>query len=205
MGRKKDYTNYAFPHFTVLYFDKTKNTWICLCNCGKKFEAERMVRHTAIKSCGCGCNNKNKHKNLKTQYEIDVHRTYHIWCGMKNRCNNPNNGGFKSYGGRGIFVCDEWNTSFDKFLNDMGPHNKGLELDRINGHDGYYKENCRWATREENSMNRTSLKPVIDSNTKEIWKSLSDCALFLNGNTGNLSTNIKKGIAYKGRFIKFLY
>jgi broad specificity polyphosphatase/5'/3'-nucleotidase SurE len=34
---------------------------------------------------------------------------------MKHRCNNPNNQAYKDYGGRGIKVCDEWNTSAESF------------------------------------------------------------------------------------------
>ena len=32
------------------------------------------------------------------------------------------------------------------------------ELDRINGHLGYGKDNCRWATHMENNANRTNLR-----------------------------------------------
>ena len=43
-----------------------------------------------------------------------------IWVGMRNRCNNQNNPAYHWYGGRGIKVCERWNSSFKNFLNDMG-------------------------------------------------------------------------------------
>jgi hypothetical protein len=77
----------------------------------------------------------------------------HIWLGMKNRCHNPKNPAYPRYGGRGIFVCDEWVNDFDKFYEDMGPRPKGLALDRIDNNKGYSKENCRWVTYKENNRN----------------------------------------------------
>lgn len=71
---------------------------------------------------------------------------YAAWNGMKDRCSNPNSLFYKNYGGRGIKVCDEWD-SFDNFYNDMvSSYKKGLVLDRIDNAKGYSKENCRWTT-----------------------------------------------------------
>jgi hypothetical protein len=45
---------------------------------------------------------------------------YHVWQHMKQRCTNPDNKHYPSYGGRGITICQEWLTSFTSFLSDMG-------------------------------------------------------------------------------------
>ena len=80
--------------------------------------------------------------------------TYKSWVAMIQRCTNPNNSSWKSYGGRGITVCSEWRASFEKFLNDLGIRPEGKSIDRINVNDGYCPSNCRWATPQEQMVNR---------------------------------------------------
>lgn len=79
---------------------------------------------------------------------------YASWAAMKNRCNNPGSTHYSRYGGRGIAYDKNWET-FEQFLVDMGKMPEAnMELDRINNEDNYCKENCRWATRKEQTRNR---------------------------------------------------
>lgn len=77
--------------------------------------------------------------------------TYRSWRAMKYRCsegvkNKPHYIGVK--------VCDKWKDSFETFLEDMGERpSKEYSLERIDGSKGYYKENCRWATKKEQANN----------------------------------------------------
>lgn len=81
-------------------------------------------------------------------------KEYKAWSSMMQRCYNSNHQYYKKYGERGIIVCDAWHNP-ENFLNDMGDAN-GLSLDRINNNGNYEPSNCRWATKEQQSINRSN-------------------------------------------------
>lgn len=74
---------------------------------------------------------------------------------LVNRCSNPNATNYKDYGGRGITVCPEW-LDYEKFLSDMGPAPEGLTIERLDNDKGYSKDNCVWATAQQQGRNRRS-------------------------------------------------
>lgn len=83
--------------------------------------------------------------------------TYRIWVGMRQRCNNPSNCEYASYGKRGISVCARWND-FSAFLSDMGERPRGRSIDRINNDGDYELSNCRWVTPSEQARNTRRTK-----------------------------------------------
>lgn len=82
------------------------------------------------------------------------HPDYPIWRGMRKRCYRKEAKDYRYYGGKGIRVCNRW-RKFKNFIEDMGPRpSKKHSIDRIDPLKNYYKENCRWATRLEQTQNR---------------------------------------------------
>lgn len=84
----------------------------------------------------------------------DYPRTWRIWYRMNRRCEIGQNGDYVN-----VEVCEEWNRNkageegFINFVDDMGPSEKDLEIDRINPFGDYEPGNCRWTTRTVNNNN----------------------------------------------------
>lgn len=146
MGKVLDLTGQVFGRLTVVstYLEDGKGQCVCQCECGTiKVISTNHLRFGGSRSCGCG---RGTHRMKHT-------KEYGVWSSMKSRCFNKNNHAYHRYGGRGIYVCEEW-MDFRNFYNDMGDKPDGMSLDRIDVNECYCKDNCRWATSKEQMNNR---------------------------------------------------
>lgn len=126
--------------------------WKCSCDCGNdSIHSLSHLRSGNTKSCGC----LSRKLNGKSQT-----KTYKSYGNMIRRCYNEKLPHYKRYGGAGITVCDRWRDSYLNFLDDMGERPEGTSIDRIDCSGNYTKENCRWATPQEQARNKTSNKCI---------------------------------------------
>ena len=117
-----------------------------------------MSGHT--KSCGCLQIEKNIKRSTKHGHARrgKISKTYQVWNNMMNRCRTH-----PDYAGRGIKVCNDW-VSYEGFFKDMGESPEGKTIERINNDGDYCKENCRWATRAEQSENTRATRLITYKN-----------------------------------------
>ena len=90
---------------------------------------------------------------------------------MKKRCNDKNTACYDRYGGRGIKVCEEWNSSFEPFFEWAmnNGYSEELTIDRIDNNGNYEPSNCKWSTLQEQSNNKsTNIKLTIGNATKTL-------------------------------------
>lgn len=109
---------------------------------------------TRRRRAACCCAQRDKIKRKLTKHGLRHLPEYKIWLSMRHRCRNKKDARYKYYGGRGVAVSKEWDE-FSCFYSDMGPKPSPFHsIERKNNDGNYEKDNCKWATSKEQSLNR---------------------------------------------------
>lgn len=155
--------------------------WTATCDCGSTVEvdAHKLVSgHT--QSCGClqrerSAEKKRTHGRGSTATGR-VDPVHQAWSHMIQRCTNPKDPRYPSYGGRGIRVCDRWRASFADFLADVGERpSSEHSIDRKDNDGNYEPGNVRWATRLEQANNQRSNRRIT---MNDVTRTLAEwCAI----------------------------
>lgn len=123
-----------------------------VCDCGAKY----MVSDSEL-ICGRrkSCKKCSSEMHGKTNT-----RLFHIWQSMKQRCNDKNHQHYDCYGGRGISICEEWESDFESFYNWSLEHGymSNLSIDRIDNDGNYEPGNCRWVDQKTQANNKRNNK-----------------------------------------------
>lgn len=141
-----------------------KSVGLFRCDCG----VEKPIIIASIRSgltLSCGCYNSEKTVLMYTKHGArsngERQPEYSVWEGMRARCRNPKDSHFHLYGGKGVSVCERWN-SYANFLDDMGRRPSDLHsIERNDSNGNYEPSNCRWATQIE-QCNNTSRNRFVE-------------------------------------------
>jgi len=172
---KKDYTGMKFNMLTAVgpaLKSIGVNRWHFECDCGKKrtFEVEDVIEGIAT-SCGCVSEDYGFHSST-LRHGLTNTTEHWTWSAIQQRCYYEKADCYYRYGAVGIEMCDRWNPkkggSFENFLEDMGSKpGPEYSIERIDSAGDYTPENCKWATKKEQSRNTSqNRKLTINGVTK---------------------------------------
>jgi hypothetical protein len=126
-----------------------KHAWLCFCSCGgDKIISGQSLRAGKTNSCGC------QQLGSVTKHGLRYTKLYDVWRSMKYRCDNPNRESYPNYGGRGITYDPRWKDFMTFYADVKDIYVEGLSIDRIDNDGNYTKDNVRFATPLEQTINR---------------------------------------------------
>lgn len=148
-----------------------------ICDCGTSEPLQ--VRYESLKSGktkSCSCYQKERVSESATTHGMSKTSAYNSWQQMRDRCSNPNNNRYETYGAVGINYPDKWGT-FTNFWEDMSEGwFEGAFIDRINYKESYSKDNCRWVALDVSNHNKSKpatcsskYKGVYYDKSKDKW------------------------------------
>jgi hypothetical protein len=190
----RHYIGEKINRLTVL---EKRGVWhLCRCDCGReKIIRTDKLRDGRAKSCGClvvemraaeraaadarakarqAVEDADRAKwmvaieKLRIKPDSTERKLKAVWYMMMQRCYNLKNKDYPRYGGRGIVVCDRW-QSRDLFLADMVPLRKAnvqkRSLERMDNDGPYSPDNCTFVKLGKQADNRRDSLRFSDGTT----------------------------------------
>lgn len=142
--------------------------------------------------------NSLRHGHARHGAASKVSPTYQSWLSMRARCRLQSRKDHARYSALGY--CPEW-ESFETFLADMGERPHGATLDRRDNAKGYDKDNCRWATAQEQARNtrrsKLTLETAIDVAVRRLRGESCKSIAAIYGISESLPREIVKGRTWR--------
>ena len=175
------------------------------CECSCPNHTKLVVLGASLlsgKTQSCGCYRKEQVSKLKKVWKTeDEHLLARRFDDMKKRCYNKNSHAYAEYGGRGIYICDEWLKDRHKFVEWGLTHGfrRDLSIDRIDNDGPYSPENCRWVDMQTQCNNRRSNHIVV---VDGIRHNLTEWATTLHVDFSTVSYFLSKGQTAFEEFVR---
>lgn len=166
------------------------------CQCGTITASSiNNVLRGEVRACGC------RHKLGAPKHGMSRTRLFRIWADMRKRCRDPKTDHYHRYGGRGIKVCDEWQT-FEPFRDWAlaNGYSEELTIDRTDNDGNYEAANCRWIPRNEqqdNTSRSVYFSAFGETKTLKKWSEDERCSVpvsVLNQRIRSLGWSVERAV-----------
>lgn len=183
-GTPKDITGKKLNKLTAVRSTGEKSSngdfiWEFMCDCGE-YTKVSIGNFNSGHTKSCGCAYTDSRKGRDDYHGMSSSGEYATWLRIKSRTRNCNDPSYANYGEIGIGISDEWFNSFTRFYEDMGKKpSSEHSIDRIDNTKGYFSENCRWASQQEQARNKLGLQNNNMSGVKGVhWDEKSEGSLY---------------------------
>lgn len=152
--------------------------WECACTAPGEvaphayiLRSSHVLKSGNTTSCGCAITDAREKQRI---YDPNINSALKIkYSCMIDRCNNPSNGYYDRYGGRGITT--EYTSYNDFYFDNCDKYMKALEMypgqtiemDRIDNDGNYEKNNIRFVPQKTNNINREITRFYVFRN--QLW------------------------------------
>lgn len=186
--------------------DGKRPRWmVCKCDCGgfKLTEVRNLLRGYTV-SCGCRAAENPGAESMRT-HGLANHPLYHVWYGMLQRCENPEDINYRNYGDQGVKVYEQWHdvaTFITWIETNLGPRPDGTTgrkrrypaytIDRIDVTGNYEPGNVQWADSKTQASNKRTVAIEITCPCGQLFTAAARNAMYCSKACRELAANKRK-------------